>query len=223
MKYLINKILEKINNNNDIKYDEYKYDWKYLYLLDLINETITKELMNSNGKKEKIKKLLYKCKWNEKKINGISEDNSNSINIGNEYYYLFSNCLSEIKKINEIYKYIIHKNGKKQEELLCKIINPFIDLFNRILKDYKKKFPKLKKETWQSKKNEEGNKFKICSFRKNEYLNIYEIREEKYKSNKFKGILSNFFEEIYEENNFYFYKGEIIANKFIILDDEFKK
>ena len=102
------------------------------------------------------------------------------------------------------------------------IINPFIKLFNEIIKDYESKIDALLKRREQSKTNYDE---KVHSFCKNKYLNKCEINEDnKKENNNTENLISNYLEEIYEENNFYSNKGNIIKNKYMVnIEEEFEK
>ena len=220
LKYIANKIIEKINNIDDIKYDEDNYNFNY-ESIELINKAILFELKN---KKDIVGKMIYKCNYYDDKINFIAIENSNVVNIDNKYNYLFYYCLSIFNKLNKIYKYNKFKINKNQEnELIYGLINLFAEFFNKIIKDYKLKVVKLYKEAKQLKiKKDSINKYKIHSLIENKYLNKFETENEKNEGIDSEGIISNYLEDIYKGNIFYSFKGDIITNKYINLDDEFK-
>ena len=203
------------NNNNEI-------------IQKILNAIAQQQQNNLKGGKIStqtmvIGKLIYKCNYFDDKINFISAENSNSVNNDNKYNYLFYNCLSKINKLNEIYKFNKFKINENQEnELIYRLINPFVEFLFFIIKDYQLKIDKLYKEIEQLKiKKDNINKDKIHSLYENKYLNKYEIENEKNESNDLEGIISNYFEDIYIENNLYSFKGDIIPNKYMNLDDEF--
>ena len=222
IKYILSKILERAKNNdemNNIENEENNnYNCNY-ESVDLINKVLKIELKDKNEIKDKIGKLINKCKLIDDKICLISEINTNGINIDKKYKYLLFNCLNEIYKINELYKYNKFKISKKEEnEFIYGLINPFIEFLNKILKDCELKIDKLSKQMEQLRKNKNKN----SSYFENKYLDKYEKNEEKYNEDNLEDILSNYFEEIYEENNFYSFNSQKISNNCIILEDEFK-
>ena len=198
------------NNNNNCDYES----------IELINKVINIELINKKDLKNKIAKLLSKIKNLDDIINSFSEINSNKINNENKLIYMIYNCLYEINKINEMYKYNKFKISKKQEnELIYGLINPFIEFIKNIISKYKKKIEILSKDINQLNKYKENLDKKINSL----CLNKSEIKEKNEKEDgNIEYKLSNYLEEIYEENNFYSYKGNIVKNQYIIIEDEFK-
>ena len=181
------------------------------------------EIWNLKNKKElknKIEKLLFKIKNLDDIINSFSEINSNKINNENKLIYMIYNCLYEINKINEMYKYNKFKISKNQEnELIHGLINPFIEFIKKIISNFESKIEILSKEINQLNKNKEIFDEKINSL----CLNNCEIKDKIDKDDDNIGYkLSNYLEEIYEENNFYSYKGNIVKNQYINIEDEFK-
>ena len=126
-----------------------------------------------------------------------------------------------------MYKYNKIKISQKEEnELIYGLINPFIELYKNILVNYESKIEIINKiiEKINNDKDKDNNDEKIHSFCDNKYLKRYKINNEKKSDNNLFGlddILSNIFEEIFEENNFYSYKGNIIKNHSINISNEF--
>ena len=64
---------------------------------------------------------------------------------------------------------------------------------------------------------------KTYLFLKEKYYNKCDTENKKIKDKNLDEMLSNKLEELYEENNFYSSRGNIINYKCINIDDEFKK
>ena len=220
MENIKNKIIDIIKNQNDFHQNiDNKNNCDY-ESIELINKVINIELINKKELKNKIEKLLFKIKNLDDIINSFSEINSNKINNENKLIYMIYNCLYEINKINEMYKYNKFKISKKQEnELIYGLINPFIEFIKNIISNFESKIEILSKDINQLNKYKENLDKKINSL----CLNKSEIKEKNEKEDgNIEYKLSNYLEEIYEENNFYSYKGNIVKNQYIIIEDEFK-
>ena len=209
----------KTHNDSDTN-DDYES-------IELIYNTLKIELKNNNNINKKIEKMLYKCNSIDENLDIISEANSYCINNENKLYYLLCICKNDINKICELYKYNKIKISQNEEnELIYGLINPFIELYKNILVNYESKIEKISKiiEKINNDNNKGDNDEKIHSFCDNKYLKRYKINNEKKNENNLfdlDDMLSNIFEEIFEENNFYSYKGNIIKNHSINISNEF--
>ena len=140
---------------------------------------------------------------------------SNKIkNFGNKINLLLLKCKNDINQINEMYKYNkIRMSKEKETELINILITPFIECFNKELKEYEQKLKDLiSKENKEDKI--ENNDFSIFN-KNNNIINKYEKDDIE---NKLSFNLMNAF----EKNNFYFLNNTIIKNRYINLDEEFE-
>ena len=220
-----NKIIELTKRNIDKKNLKKKKDSNNCDYesAELINNSINIELKNKNQIKAKIEKLLYECKINDTKINNIFEMNSLNINIHNKLKFLLNKCKNDIDKICELYKY--NKFSQKEEnEFIYGIINPFLNFFNFVIRDLESKIVNMSNEIDNFSLNKGNKEERVHSFCENNYLNKLkkvEINGGRDGEN-FDKIISNYLEEVYEENNFYSTKGIIIDYKCINIEEEFK-
>lgn len=208
-----NKNLKKNKDNNNCDYES----------AELIDNCMNIEFKDKKEIKAKIENLLYDCNINDTKINNIFEMNSLSLSIDNKLKILLNKCRNDIDKICELYKY--NKFSQKEEnEFICGIINPFINFFNSVIKDFESKINTVSKEIDMFNKHKNNKEERAHSFCNNKYLNELKkiVVVNSSNNGNLREIISNYLEEIYEENNFYTTKGIIIDYNCINMDDEFK-
>ena len=207
------KNVKKNKNSNNCDYES----------SELINNCISIELKDKNEIKSKIENLLYDCNNNDSKINHIFEMNSLNININNKLKFLINKCKNDIDKICELYKY--NKFSQKEEnEFIYSIINPFLNFFDSVIKNLESKINNVSNEIDMLNLCRDNKEKRAHSFCENKYLNKQkklEVDCSKDRKN-FGEMISNYLEEVYEENNFYANKGIIIDYKCINIDEEFK-
>ena len=223
IEYTKNKIIELIKNRNYETKNSDKKNCDYKSI-ELINGAFNFELKDENEIKKQIENLLYKCNDYEEKINIISEINSYGINNKNELNYLLYKCKYDIDKIREMYKYNKF-SAQKENEYIYLLINPFLIFFNEIIQYLEIKINIVSQEIMKLNINTDE---KTYLFLKEKYYNKCDTENKKIKDKKNKDknldeMLSDKLEELYEENNFYSSRGNIINYKCINIDDEFKK
>ena len=182
--------------------------------LELINKSINGEIKEDSKIKNEVEKILYKCSLLDNNINNFSELNSNMKNFESKINLLLLKCKNDINQINEMYKYNkIRMSKEKETELINILITPFIECFNKELKEYEQKLKDLiSKENKEDKI--ENNDFSIFN-KNNNIINKYEKDDIE---NKLSFNLMNAF----EKNNFYSLNNTIIKNRYINLDEEFE-
>ena len=188
-----------------------------------MNNCINFELKDKNEIKIRIKNLLYECNINDTKINNIFEMNSLSISIENKLKLLLHKCRNDIDKICDLYKY--NKFSQKEEnEFIYGIINPFINFFNSVIKDFESRINIVSNEINMLNKYKNNKEERVHSFFKNKYLNKLEKvgADDSRAGGNLGEMISDYLEEIYDENNFYTTKGIIIDYKCININEEFK-
>ena len=208
-----NKIIKIQKNNKNIYVNENdNCDYESL---ELINKSLNMELKDKPTLKNKIEYILYKCNLIEQKINIICERNGN-IKYNNDNLYIMLNyCKNDINIICEMYKY--NKFNKQEEsKFIYGLINPFINFYNKMMQDLESYIQILEKEIKML--NFENKEGKIHSFCENKF---YKKLKDNKKKDNIKKIISEYLEEILEENNFYSDKGNIMTNYCKNLDDEF--
>ena len=220
-----NKIMETTKKNIDKKNlkknkDRNNCDYESV---ELINNCINIEFKNKKEIKTKIENLLYECNMNDSKINNIFEINSLSKSIDNKLKFLLNKCRNDIDKICELYKY--NKFSQKEEnEFINGIINPFLNFFDYIIKDYESKINIVSNEIDMFNRYKNSKKERAHFFCENKYIN--KLKKEGTDDSRYGRnlgeMISNYLEEIYEENNFYTTKGILIDYKCINIDEEFK-
>ena len=191
--------------------------------VELINNCINIEFKNKKEIKTKIENLLYECNMNDSKINNIFEMNSLSISIDNKLKFLLNKCRNDVEKICELYKY--NKFSQKEEnEFINGIINPFLNFFDYIIKDYESKINIVSNEIDMFNRYKNSKKERAHFFCENKYINkLKKVGTDDSRYGRNLGeMISNYLEEIYEENNFYTTKGILIDYKCINIDEEFK-
>ena len=189
-----NKNLKKNKDNNNCDYES----------AELIDNCMNIEFKDKKEIKTKIENLLYECNINDTKINNIFEMNSLCLSIDNKLKFLLNKCRNEIDKICELYKY--NKFSQKEEnEFICGIINPFINFFNSVIKDFESKINTMSKEIDMYNNNKNNIEERAHSFCKNKYLNkLKKVEVGSSRNNvNLREMISHYLEEIYEENNFY--------------------
>ena len=211
-----NKIIYFLKNEINRKKlidDKAKYNCDF-ESQELINKAINGEEKEKSKIKYETKKILYNCSLLDKKINNFSEMSTKIKNFESKINLLLLKCKNDINQINEMYKYNkIRMSKTKEAELISILIHPFIECFDKKLKEYEQKFKDIisKEEKGIDKEN-----IDLSIFNKN---NIDAIECDNNKNeNKFSYNLM----DIFEKNNFYSLSNNIIKNRYINLDEEFE-
>ena len=211
-----NKILYFLKNEINRKKlidDRAKYNCDF-ESLELINKSINGEKKENSKIKSEVEKLIYNCSLLDNNINKFSEMSSNLKNFQDRINLLLLKCKNDINQINEMYKYNkIRMSKEKETELINILITPFIECFNKELKEYEQKLKDLISKENKEDKNE-NNDFSIFN-KNNNIINKYEKDDIE---NKLSFNLMNAF----EKNNFYSLNNTIIKNRYINLDEEFE-
>ena len=123
---------------------------------------------------------------------------------------LLLKCKNDINQINEMYKYNkIRMSKEKESELINILINPFIECYNKEMKEFEQKIKNDKFEI----KHENID----LSFVENKNIDI-----NKHDFDNLENNVSNNLMDIFEKNNFYSLSNTIIKNRAINLDNEFE-
>ena len=215
IKYNKNKIINYLQNEIKRKKlkkekDEYNYNYNFESLKS-INKPLNLGLEYKPNQKKEIDSIIYNCSLIDKKVNYLSKVNG-IINIyEKKINLLLLKCKNDINQINEMYKYNKIKMSKIEEaELINVLIKPFIDCFNKEIKELKEKINILIEK--------ESDEYDNKNIERNKLINEQDNNKESNLENQ----LSFNLQDIFEKNKFYSLNENIIKNHYINMENEFE-